>query len=403
MTRNREYTLEGAQTQILMNGGYYPNFSSKATYEYQPVDLYYNFVRQDVVKNPDWFRRKLLSVPFAAPSPYHHSRIRNYTTKGVTKGHSIGHILINSGTIGHVGGTPSMSLTSLPDGDRAYNSSILKALEKLKDQDVNVANMLGEAARTAQLVGQTAASLGSAVSNLRKGHISSMLNDLKVPSRGVKNIPPPSGADIPKRWLEYQYGWKPLLGDVHGLTKSFADRYSSPKAFLVNVRGYSKEEDLLSISSSNELYDYNEFQKTDVRCNTSLYYQLSDNLELMKASKLGLINPFSVAWELVPFSFMVDWFVPIGGVLNVLDADAPYSFIGGHTTTVLVSETQAFTKLHGENLEGRVFEKRDHYTYVRRPHAYTPRPRLYYKGGTKPATSANHVANFLAIIASAFS
>jgi hypothetical protein len=34
------------------------------------------------------------------------------------------------------------------------------------------------------------------------------------------------------------------------------------------------------------------------------------------ASRLGLINPASVAWELVPFSFVVDWFTGFGSYLD---------------------------------------------------------------------------------------
>ena len=36
----------------------------------------------------------------------------------------------------------------------------------------------------------------------------------------------------------------------------------------------------------------------------------------LKANQLGLVNPASVAWELIPFSFLVDWFLPVGKFLE---------------------------------------------------------------------------------------
>jgi hypothetical protein len=36
------------------------------------------------------------------------------------------------------------------------------------------------------------------------------------------------------------------------------------------------------------------------------------------SSEIGLTNPAGLAWELLPYSFVVDWFIPIGGWLNGL-------------------------------------------------------------------------------------
>ena len=46
-------------------------------------------------------------------------------------------------------------------------------------------------------------------------------------------------------------------------------------------------------------------------------------------NQLGLLNPVSLAWELVPWSFVVDWVLPIGSVLSALSAPAGLIFIDG--------------------------------------------------------------------------
>jgi hypothetical protein len=55
---------------------------------------------------------------------------------------------------------------------------------------------------------------------------------------------------------------------------------------------------------------------------------------------LGLTNPLNVAWELVPFSFVVDWFIPIG------------SFFDGLVPPQGVSRVKGVSSYRGE-FEGR--------------------------------------------------
>jgi len=40
-----------------------------------------------------------------------------------------------------------------------------------------------------------------------------------------------------------------------------------------------------------------------------------DSPNALLLSQLGLVNPASLAWELVPFSFVVDWFANVGDFL----------------------------------------------------------------------------------------
>jgi hypothetical protein len=43
----------------------------------------------------------------------------------------------------------------------------------------------------------------------------------------------------------------------------------------------------------------------------------------------GLLNPAAVAWELLPFSFVVDWFLPVGRYLEGLDVPMRFDHLGG--------------------------------------------------------------------------
>jgi hypothetical protein len=47
-------------------------------------------------------------------------------------------------------------------------------------------------------------------------------------------------------------------------------------------------------------------------------------------SNHDLINPLSIGWEVIPYSFVVDWFAPIGNTLSSLTATAGLDFLGGY-------------------------------------------------------------------------
>jgi hypothetical protein len=46
----------------------------------------------------------------------------------------------------------------------------------------------------------------------------------------------------------------------------------------------------------------------------------------------GLVNPLSIAWELLPWSFVVDWFIPVGNTLEAMTAGYGLNDNGGWIT-----------------------------------------------------------------------
>ena len=48
-----------------------------------------------------------------------------------------------------------------------------------------------------------------------------------------------------------------------------------------------------------------------------IYYEMTEQMSAPRS--LGLMDPLSVVWELIPYSFVVDWFIPIGTYLENLN------------------------------------------------------------------------------------
>jgi hypothetical protein len=83
---------------------------------------------------------------------------------------------------------------------------------------------------------------------------------------------------------------------------------------------------------------------------TKVYYVI-DNAALRESAKLGLINPLLVGWELVPYSFVIDWFLPIGNMLEALDATVGTQFVSGTQTRWCDIDLTGFTR---EDYTGKV-------------------------------------------------
>lgn len=115
---------------------------------------------------------------------------------------------------------------------------------------------------------------------------------------------------IASNWLSFQYGWRPLIQDVHEATKHLA--------YLLNA-------------DRNKTYRVSKRVNGDTtKPYISIYYPTSQTVYTRKSivarvstvdeiGLVGLKDPASIAWELMPYSFVVDWFIPIGNYLSAKD------------------------------------------------------------------------------------
>jgi hypothetical protein len=278
----------------------------------------------------------------------------------------------------------SQNLVSVPGIDTRLGSAAeVQALLALKDQKINLAQAFAERAQTANLVASNAKAIAKMMMNLRRGKFG------KVRPK-----------DIPQRWMEMQYGWKPLLSDVYGSCAALADRYSDIKHYRMTVRG-KKQKDI------TDHYELVENGGTDVvvrgkeKCLVSLSY-VPSNVLLRSLNEAGITNPLQLAWELMPYSFVVDWFYPIGDWLSAMDAATGWTFIGGsktharRVTAVGVGPLKKNAPAWSGLLTHREYRsKMDRTTYISSPIPLSP-------GKLKNPWSYDHVANALSLLALAF-
>lgn len=272
----------------------------------------------------------------------------------------------------------------------------MKALEKLKNQDINLGTFLAEFSKTEQMIANRIQRVADSVRRWRRINAKSLWDRVRKYQKGgcgrrfVRNLP--------SSWLELQYGWTPLLSDIFGGINHLGRPGRDP---LISVRGYAEDDDE-KIYSVSGAYGSSADLSFEVRhrCWVNLVYKLN-NAGLAEVSSLGLLNPVEIIWELVPYSFVVDWVLPIGPWLSSLTADAGWSFVTGSRSVksefVGDSSVKRYARATGAEGPAPTFSGWAS-NFSRTCYTSTPVPDFYVKN---PLT-ARHVANATALLVLAF-
>ena len=155
-------------------------------------------------------------------------------------------------------------------------------------------------------------------------------------------------------WLEFRYGWRILAYDMQAIEESAA-KLGNLTSDLVRTSESSIEQattryDRTAISGAVTCSGYEDLGITlyaDGFRTTKEKYKVSAGSFATFTSQIGYIDPLSTAWELIPFSFIIDWFVNVGDVLKsaspFITQDVVYASVSRHRRTdIVVSFTPKF-------------------------------------------------------------
>lgn len=290
---------------------------------------------------------------------------------------------------------PDLLWPSLNEIARAEVDALIKA----KDQKVNLAQAYAERHQTIELIGNKVYQLAGAIGYLRKGNYKAAAKAL-----GLTNPRKSKGRTTSQQWLELIYGWMPLLQDIEGLAETVAREVSPHGQFIKVTRDLAISE-RVDTMRSEQSYNISIADKQTRRVKISLWYALnSDSLRL--ASTVGFVNPLEVLWEVTPFSFLVDWLIPVGNLIQAFTADMGLSFVSGtQTLTSRVSRTaiwsgKSMTYSPGSYYErtvstsGLATQTSSAFKMQRSLYYSSPIPVLYYKN----PFSGVHFANAAALL-----
>lgn len=237
------------------------------------------------------------------PDQYQRAKWNNFTASEITQ-------ISSKGSGNHV-----MNITAYNGFDTDVSNPTLRSLSSLasdvRRHDFNLGIAIGEGKQTVRLCVDTLKRLGLAALDVKRGHLRDAAYTLGL-GGSLKNYRKGYINDLSDMWLELQYGWKPLIQDCYEAAKAFEAIASQPRVQEYKGKGKSVVYKEVSTSPPN----YTATARITKRVYSTL--ELSEDFSITPRQSLGLEDPKQVLWEMLPWSFVVDWFIPIGTYLDCL-------------------------------------------------------------------------------------
>lgn len=236
-----------------------------------------------------------------------------------------------SDQLGSTACLPVSTLSHTPVAWPTYREMNLqsKLVKHIKGHEFNLAVNLAQANKVVQMCASTIGHMCRALYALKGGHVAVALRELGV----TGSTRPLHSSDVSGRWLEMQYGWLPTVKDCFEAAKAFEELSMGRSA---RVSAVQKHEVPIDGSASPSLYTCPGWSKSSKR----IVCELSEELSFGRS--LGLTDPLSVAWEIIPYSFVFDWFLPVGTYLENLNVIPKLK--GRFLTIYIRKETTAYSR-----------------------------------------------------------
>ena len=199
--------------------------------------------------------------------------------------------------------------------------------DAVRDQSLELLNSLLDGQKTIDMVKTTALRLAAMYRGFKKPRRYPLLKTVHA-------------GDL---WLEALYGWLPLLSDVHAMVTLSKKEPPPPivrgtgTAWPEPSKGYrtipfppmQESAELVSETTCTSRY----------RCKVVSKIRITDPAKAF-AAQMGLTDPASIVWEALPYSFVVDWFLPIQSWLQMQETPKGIMLWDTNTTrTLLTSKT----------------------------------------------------------------
>jgi hypothetical protein len=215
-----------------------------------------------------------------------------------------------------------------------------KLISNVQNNRVNLGEIYHTRQQAADMIGDAAAKIAGAFSQLKRGNPKAAVQQLI----GGSGWPPPrnspfgrvhrNGGGIPQQWLALRYGWLPLVQDTYNSVE-VVKRAWDRKGNWYTAKASASVQLPKVAWTRNSAYSHGpilQYESTRfLRGSAKIVYGVGDS-GLSSLSSLGITNPASLAWELLPYSFVVDWFLPIGQFISSLDYTLGLFFKYGYRT-----------------------------------------------------------------------
>lgn len=297
--------------------------------------------------------------------------------------------------------------------ERGYNKALKRLISAANsDIDANIAQDFAQIGQTTKLVASTATKIARSVLALKQLKFTQAANHLFAGRKPLyRGKGPSAGASLASNWLELQYGWKPLLQDIHGAFNALStlnEDESFVHRVVASATDFAESVENLGLGATLPSSAGSHMRLTRVRSTTrfTIRYRIESPLKAFLA-QTGFTNPINLAWEILPFSFVVDWFLPIGPYLETLSSWDGLTFSDGSQTRFTRQLVASVINYQGISLLNPTLLQHGHGAYQRstvimdRTRLFTF-PAAYFPSIKNGLASVDHALNAVALLRSAF-
>lgn len=222
----------------------------------------------------------------------------------------------------------NFNFSSLPVYSRLQQAAYNRAYERFRSQ---VSDRAGWAENIAQInktrdtVNDRAMQLYHFTRALRKGRFNEAARVLRTPKpSGVSNRKAAS-----QNFLEWEYGVKPVISDLQASMQILLSDHGRRKCVGGSREHYTDLQNS-RVTAPNYEFQSRRVVKGFVQM-TARSEVIISNPNVYLANQLGLID-LALPWKLIPFSFVVDWFVNVEQVISSVTDWYGLTLINPHTT-----------------------------------------------------------------------
>lgn len=203
------------------------------------------------------------------------------------------------------------------------NSAYGEFMKKLKSAEAMLAVNYAERAQALDMMQRRALQLYRFTRAIARRDLVGAAKELGVKPKQTMRKRARSAAD---NFLEFHFGWSPLVADIYACV----DLLQGPVPWgLIQGKG-RKIPISTKLSGGSQWAIYKGYERSFCGAVVAV-----TNPNLFLANSLGLVNPASVLWELVPFSFLLDWFVNVGDFLTSMTDLWGVSISNAYTSQLL--------------------------------------------------------------------
>lgn len=242
----------------------------------------------------------------------------------------------------HIDATYAYTTVDLVDWTDAINTCYA-AFKDACYTNAQLGITIATAEQAVSMISARATQLARAARYLRRGNFTQFCQTLKVPQ---PRNPKPHKA-FADNWLEYSYGWAPLVGDMQNAVRALSEPVRSN---WIKVRAANHVPSAIQMGDGDHVYHepsnrypyaylvkqvwHHEVKKCGIQMGAELGI---DNPNLHLAEQLGVLNPAVIVWDLIPYSFLVDQVANVGQFLALGTDFLGLKLTNAYTTRRLVT------------------------------------------------------------------